>query len=68
MQIRVGLERADHMSTHLQLSIVWEGVAVPDFSERITKVNAKVKFGVEYLCEHECKRSSLPINIDSVNT
>ena len=30
-------------------------------SFRITK--AKAKFGVKYLCERECERSSVPINI-----
>ena len=29
----------------------------------ITKAKAKVKFGVKSLCEHECKVSSVPINI-----
>ena len=34
-------------------------------SFRITKAKAKVKFGVEYLCERECERSSVPININT---
>ena len=31
----------------------------------ITKAKAKVKFGVKSLCEHECKVSSVPININA---
>ena len=32
---------------------------------RIAKAKAKVKFGVKYLCKHECERSSVPINIST---
>ena len=32
---------------------------------RSTKAKAKVKFGVKYLCKHECERSSVPININT---
>ena len=31
----------------------------------ITKAKAKVKFGVKSLCEHECKVSSVPMNINA---
>ena len=32
---------------------------------RITEAKTKVKFGVKCLCEHECKRSSVPISINA---
>ena len=32
---------------------------------RITKAKAKTKSGVKYPCEHECERSSVPININT---
>ena len=30
---------------------------------RITKAKAKVKFGVKYLCGHECERSSVQLTL-----
>ena len=32
---------------------------------RITKAKVNVKYGLKYLCEHECERSFVPINIIS---
>ena len=32
---------------------------------RITKAKAKVKFGVKYLCKHECETPSVPVNINT---
>ena len=30
---------------------------------RIMKAKAKIKYGVKYLCEHECEKSFVPMNI-----
>ena len=35
------------------------------FTFRIAKAKANAKFGAKYLLEHECERSSVPMNINT---
>ena len=61
--IPYGREKAHTIDTEIRAkrnNIISELIAF-----RITKAKAKVKFGVKYLCKHQCGRSSVPININT---